>query len=309
MKHNFNSISQVEKDRILEMHIRRVLEEQATTLDVGGNFQKGQNKTLKSGEGAGLAFRQTIANGLKTAKEGLITIGKTLIKTVIFAGATIFVIGEAIFKVNQAIANAIIKFLTSCGKAVINTGKQIGKSTIDVFTKVAQKTGQAIKSIGDFINGLADSAYKVIVYILKSLKQFGIMFWGKILVMASTVKEFGQNVWNWCKQQFTAISKQIGMAWDSAVNMAKQGWNAVKNLGSQAVQGAKNLANKAVDYGKAAANKVSDYAGQAYGAVKGFAQGLFEDAILFYETYISIRNSDTLALISECSKITKNVIL
>ena len=135
------------------------------------------------------------------------------------------------------------------------------------------------------------------------------MFWGKILVMASTVKEFGQNVWNWCKQQFTAISKQIGMAWDSAVNMAKQGWNAVKNLGSQAVQGAKNLANKAVDYGKAAANKVSDYAGQAYGAVKGFAQGLFEDAILFYETYISIRNSDTLALISECSKITKNVIL
>jgi len=38
MKHNFNSISQVEKDRILEMHIRRVLEEQATTLDVGGNF-------------------------------------------------------------------------------------------------------------------------------------------------------------------------------------------------------------------------------------------------------------------------------
>lgn len=309
MKHNFNSISQVEKDRILEMHIRRVLEEQATTLDVGGNFQKGQNKSLKSGEGAGLAFRQTIANGLKTAKEGLITIGKTIIKTVIVIGATIFVIGQAIYKVNMAIANAIIKFLTSCGKAVINTGKQIGKATIDVFTKVAQKTGKAIKSIGDFLNGLVDSAYNVIVYILKSLKQFGIMFWGKMLVMASTIKEFGQNVWNWCKQQFTAISKQIGMAWDSAVNMAKQGWESLKNFGSQAYQGAKNLANKAVDYGKNAANKVADYAGQAYGAVKGFAQGLFEDAVLFYETYISLKGKNGTVLLEECSRITKNVIL
>jgi hypothetical protein len=309
MKHNFNSISQVEKDRILEMHVRRILEEQGTSLNIGGNFKQGQNKTLKSGENAGLAFRQTIINGLKDTKEGLITIGKTIIKTVIYIGATIFVIGQAIYKVQTAIADAIIKFLTSCGKAVINTGKQIGKATIDVFTKAAQKTGKAIKSVGDFLNGLVDSAYNVIVYILKSLKQFGIMFWGKILVMASTVKEFGQNVWNWCKQQFTNISKQIGMAWDSAVDMAKQGWNAVKNFGSNAIKGAKNLANKAVNYGKDAANKVSDYAGQAYGAVKGFAQGLFEDAVLFYETYISLKGKDGITLLEECSKITKNVIL
>lgn len=309
MKHNFNSIPQVEKDRILEMHIRRVLEEQGTSLNVGGNFQQGQNKTLKSGESAGLALRQTIADGLKMAKESLINIGKILIKTVIVAGAIVFVIGQGIFKVATAIGNAIIKFLTSCGKAVISAGKQVGKATIDVFTKVAQKAGKAIKAVGDFINGLVDSAYNVIVYILKSLKQFGLMFWGKILVMASTIKEFGQNVWNWCKQQFTAISKQIGMAWDSAVNMAKQGWQSLKNMGQQAWQGAKNVANKAVDYGKAAANKVADYAGQAYGAVKGFAQGLFEEAILFYETYMSLKHKNGTVLLEECSRITKNVIL
>ena len=32
MKHNFNSIPQVEKDRILEMHVRKILEEQGTAF-------------------------------------------------------------------------------------------------------------------------------------------------------------------------------------------------------------------------------------------------------------------------------------
>jgi hypothetical protein len=302
MKHNFNSISQVEKDRILEMHIRRVLEEQGTSLNVGGNFQQGQNKTLKSGQAAGENAKAFLKAGLKTAKETTYTIGKTILRVIFTGVGIICAIGYAVFKVAEAIVNALTKFLTATGKVVISAAKAVGEATISVLTIAFQKLGIAIKAGGDFIaslfKSLKDGAYNLIVSCLKALKQFGIMVWGKILVMASTVKEFGQNVWNWCKQQFTAISKQIGMAWDSAVNLAKQGWSAVKNLGSQAVE-----------FGKKAANKVADVAGQTWGAVKGFAQGLFEDAILFYETYISIRNSDTLALISECSKITKNVIL
>jgi len=302
MKHNFNSISQVEKDRILEMHIRRVLEEQGTSLNLGGNFQQGQNKTLKSGQAAGEDVKAFIKQGLNTAKETVFNIGKLVLRIIFTGVGIICAIGYAVFKVAEAIVNALTKFLTATGKVVVRAAQKVSEATINILATIYKKLGIAVKAgmdfIGSLFKSLKDGAYNIIVSCLKALKQFGVMVWGKILVMASTVKEFGQNVWNWCKQQFTAISKQIGMAWDSAVNLAKQGWNAVKNLGSQAV-----------DFGKKAANKVADAAGQAYGAVKGFAQGLFEDAILFYETYISIRNSNTLALINECSKITKNIII
>ena len=302
MKHNFNSIPQVEKDRILEMHVRKILEEQGTPLDVSGNFQQGEKKTIQGGQNAGLKTREMIKAGLKVAKQTLITIGKVTL-TILFAPVGIVcLIGYAAFKITQTVVNALIKFLTACGKAVIKATEAITETTINIVTKIFQKLGIAIKAgidiVGSFFKSVAEGSYKVVIYCLKALKQFGLMFYGKILVMAATIKEFGQDVWNWCKQQFDAISKQIGMAWDSAMNLAKQGWGAVKNLGSQAME-----------LGKKAANKVADVAGQTYGAVKGFAQGLFEDAILFYETYISIRNKDTFALISECSKITKNVIL
>lgn len=302
MKHNFNSIPQVEKDRILEMHVRKILEEQGTALDVSGNFQQGEKKTIQGGQNAGLKAREMIKAGLKAAKQTLITIGKVTLVIVFAPVGAVCLLGYAAFKISQAVVNALIKFLTACGKVVIKAAEAITETTINIVTKIFQKLGIAIKAgfdiLTNFYKSLAEGAYKVIVYCLKALKQFGLWYWGKILVMAATIKEFGQDVWNWCKQQYDAIAKQIGMAWDSAMNLAKQGWGAVKNLGS-----------KAVEFGKKAANKVADVAGQAYGAVKGFAQGLFEDAILFYETYTSIRNNNTLALISECSKITKNVIL
>lgn len=302
MKNKLNYISESEKNRILEMHIKALLKEQGTPLNVGGSFQQGQAKTIGGGQQAGKALKQQISNALKTAKEISVKIGNTIIKFLIYGTAVICFIGLVTYKITKAIFDALIKFLTATGNVVIGAATAVAETTVDILTTAIRKTGQGIQNasqaIGTFVRDSADKSYGIIIYCLKACKQFGIMIWGKILVMASTISEFGQTVWNWCKQQYQTIANQLGMAWDSAVDMAKQGWESLKNLGS-----------KALDYGKKAANTAADYAGQAWGAAKGFAQGLFNESIQFYHTYYSIESTDTLSLIRECSKITKNVII
>ena len=313
MKHNLNSISLDEKERILEMHINAILKEQGTNLNVGGNFQQGQAKTQQSGQQAAQNLKAGVTKGLRTAKEVVVTIGKNTIKFVIIAGAVVVVIAETLYKISQTVFNAIIKFLTSIGKSVIGQAQVIQQATVDVFTKGVQKIGQVITAGKDIvtstIQSMKDTSYNIIIYIIKLLKQFGNLFWGKALVMAATINEFGQNVWNWCKQQYNTIAKELGMAWDGAVNTAKQGFNALKNMGKQAYQNVKNVGNQALDYGKQTANKVANYAGQAYGAISGFADGLFNESIDFYRAYTSINSKGTFELINECSRMTKSVIL
>ena len=302
MKHNLNSISLDEKERILEMHIKAILKEQNTDLNIRGNFQQGQSKTQQSGQQAAQNLKAGVTKGLRTAKEVVVTIGKNTIKFVIIAGAVVVVIAETLYKISQTVFNALIKFLTSIGNSVIGQAQVIQQATVDVFTKGVQKTGQVITAGKDIvtstIQSIKDTSYNIIIYIIKLLKQFGNLFWGKVLVMAATINEFGQNVSNWCKQQYNTIAKELKMTWDSAVNTAKQGFNALKDMGKQGIE-----------YGKQAANKVADYAGQSYGAVSGFAKGLFNESIDFYQTYMSINSKGTFELINECSRITKSVIL
>lgn len=298
MSRNFNTISKEEQGRILEMAIRKVIKEETESLSVGDSFLKGQDKTLEGGLSVGKSVKQSIIKTVEGATETIINIGSVIIKIVFLGVGVVVIIGKTLLKITEVIAKALIKFLTSCGKVVITAGKVVGKATIKFISSFIDGLSTVVKGIGSFISGLVDGASKVVIFCLKALKQFGLMFWGKILVMASTISEFGQSVWKWCKEQFSPISKKIGIGWDSAVNLAKKGWDSVKNLGS-----------KALDFGKNVANKVSDVAGQTYGALKGFAQGLFEDSILFYETYISLKGKDTMTLLEECSKITKNVVL
>jgi hypothetical protein len=107
------------------------------------------------------------------------------------------------------------------------------------------------------------------------------MVWGKVLIAATSIKEWAGALSGWIKQQYDTIAQQVGVAFNDAVS-------GVKKIGQKvagAVQGAAtNIANTA-----------SKYAGKAMGAIQGFLQE-------FFERYNSFTGTDSLTILSESVK-------
>jgi hypothetical protein len=270
--------------------INKVIVEQ--DLALGQNYQKG----LQTGTAAGQIARQVVnkatASAANLGKEVVITIGKTVLTIVVGAGYAIFLIGKGIYKVTQSIGNAIIKFLSSTGRATIKTANKLGSVALSGLQSAGVSINKGLDAIKQQINSIKDSSMAVVKWVIGLFKSMGVVIWAKILVSASQIKEFGQEINGWLKQQWSSIQNQVGVTWDKASSWAtgainkaastvKQGVSTAANAVKQGVSTAANAIKQgATNY----TNKVSNVAGNTWGAIQGFLNEMFERLLSFKGT-------------------------
>lgn len=338
MKHILNNISENEKNEILGHYtgqlkidnskfnklvenklgdVKPLLSEQAATANqsIGQQYQQGKEQGKQAGVVAAQNVKTFVKQGLSTAKEIVIQIGKIVFKAIVYGAAIVFVIGKGLYKVGQTVGNAILKFLSATKQAVVSGTQAVSDATTNAITAIAQTAiaadrwvNEKGKAVGAWIGSMQDKAYSVITWSLNQLKQFGIAQWAKFLIMAAGVKEFGNNVANWCKQQYTTVANQIGATWDQAKTAATKGLNYAAQQGEKA---AKAVAGGVQKASQAVAGGVQSFLGdvaKTAGQATGFLGGLFSESVEFYSIYNSFNSTDTLGIITECQKYNVKVI-
>ena len=289
--------------------IGKIIEEQSLTssqniqeFGLGGiaqSYQQGKQQAMNTtGAAAGKAVHTAAVAAFQGAKQVVITIGKVAIKAVIYGAATIFVIGELLYKATAAIANAIFKFLSATGKVVVSTATAVGDDVASAFKKAGVAIEQGAQAVANFVGKMKDSSIAMVKYMIGQLKQFGNMVWAKVLVGASAVKEFGGAVTEWCKQQYQAVAQAVGVAWDQAVGALQKGYDAFK-------QGVANTANKIATTASNAyqgakqgvtnfANNAANAVGKGVQNVKDFFGNLFE-MLMAYESMDGMNTNEILS--------------
>lgn len=282
------------KESELKQLISRIIEEQTASAAFNQGQQSGQvagqqarqavNKATTQAVGA---VKQAATAGIKGLTEIVITIVKIPIKVIIYGAATIWVIGEGLYKVGAAIGNALLKFISALGKARVSAQQAISQASINALKAAGVAWDKGAQAVSQWVSTQKDSAYVVAKYVIDSFKQWGTQEWAKILVAAAGIKELAGVLGGYLKSAWGTIQNSIGVAWENAsnwasgaFNKAKQGWTDAKNTVS-------NKANQI-------AQSVSGYAGKALGAIQGFLQEM-------YERYLSF-SDDTASILSEAVK-------
>lgn len=281
----------------LQRIIEKIIEEQQ--LAVGQNYQQGQQSGIKSGQAARQAVNTAVKSGVqavgnasvevaKFGKQVVVTIGKVAFNVVIYGAATVFLIGKAVYKVSAAIGNALLKFLASTGKATVSGATTLGKASLNGLKMAGIAIEKGAKYVGAQLNSLKDSSISIVKWILNQFKQFGTMVWGKVLIAATSVREWAGALGSWIKQQYETIAKQVGVAFNDAVSGVKKIGQKVSTAVGDAATAIKGTASNI-------ANTASNYAGKAMGALQGFLQE-------FFERYNSFKGTDSLTILSESIK-------
>jgi hypothetical protein len=256
--------------------ISKIIKEQ--DLALGQNYQKGLQTGTAAGQIARQAVNKATASAANLGKEVVITIGKTVLTIVVGVGYALFLIGKGVYKVTQSIGNAIIKFLSSTGKATIKTANKLGSVALSALQSVGVSINKGLDATKQQINSIKDSSMAVVKWVIGLFKSMGVVVWGKILVSASQIKEFGQEINGWLKQQWSSIQNQVGVTWDKASSWATGAINKASSTVKQGVSTAANAVKQGVaDY----SNKVSNVAGNTWGAIQGFLNEMFERLLSF----------------------------
>ena len=118
----------------LERLIQRVVLEQNQTASQ--SYQQGKTTGQAAGQQARQAVNKVASEVFQGAKQVVITIGKTVITVILMAGYTIYLIAKGYYKVGMAIHNAIVKFLSASGKAVIKAATAVEQKSIDTLNSM-----------------------------------------------------------------------------------------------------------------------------------------------------------------------------
>jgi phosphopantetheinyl transferase (holo-ACP synthase) len=285
----------------LQKIIEKIIEEQ--NLNMGQEFQQKRQSSDQAAYAAKQAAKQAIGKAVNTGvkavgdasievakfgKQVVVTIGKVVFNVVIYGTAIVFLIGKGVYKVTAAIGNALLKFLSSTGKATVSGATAITKAGLITLTAAGIMVSKGAKYVSAQLNSLKDSGISIVKWIINQFKQFGTMMWGKILIAATSVKEWAGALGGWIKQQYDTIAQQVGVAFNDAVSGVKKIGQKVAGAvskGVDAVQGAAtNIANRA-----------AGMAGSAVGAIQGFLRE-------FFERYNSFTGTDSLTILSESVK-------
>lgn len=276
--------------------VENVLSEQ---LNLSQNFKTGQNLGQKMGQGARQAVNTAVNKGVQNVKQAagqvlqggkeiVVKIGNTTFTVLVYGAAMVFLLGKGVYKVGQAVGNAILKFLSATGKATVSAAKSVGSATMTGLKNAGIAVEKGAQFVGQQLTSLKDNAVGVVKWMINKFKQFGAIAWGKVLLAASAVKEWGGALMSWIKQQYGSIANQLGVAWDDAVSGAKKIGQKVASTVGNAVNTVKNTASNI-------ANNVSNAAGNAWGAVQGFLSE-------FFERFYGFESNDTLSIVSESRK-------
>lgn len=282
----------------LKKLIKKLIKEQSLSSDFKQSMSQSRSSGKEDQQRVIQHVKQGVSGTLKLMKQTIITIGKIMFTVIVVGLAIIFLIGNAIYKVSQAIGNSIIKFISSTGKAVIRTATKIEQKTIDAFKSLKISLEKGIDFVSQQLANLKDSSVAIAKWVVNSFKQFGIQFWGKILVMVSGIKELSNILSNYLKTSWSSIQNKVGVAWEDASKWATGTFNAVKQkVSNTADQIGNSIKNKANDLAHSAARKM--------GSALGYAQGFLSE---MYERYLSF-SDNTLSILSEAKQYNGKVIL
>lgn len=285
----------------LQRIIEKIIEEQ--NLNMGQEFQQKRQSSDQAAYAAKQAAKQAIGKAVNTGvkavgdasievakfgKQVVVTIGKVVFNVVIYGSAIVFLIGKGVYKVTAAIGNALLKFLSSTGKATVSGATAISKAGLATLTAAGIMVVKGAKYVGAQLNSLKDGSISIVKWILNQFKQFGTMVWGKVLIAATSVREWAGALGGWIKQQYETIAKQVGVAFNDAVS-------GVKKIGQKVSAAVGDAANTVKGVASNIANKAAGYAGSAVGAIQGFLRE-------FFERYNSFKGTDSLTILSESIK-------
>jgi hypothetical protein len=271
--------------------VKKMISEQGYEAGVQAGMVSGKATQQKVKQGVQTAVNVGIA-AFKGAKEALISVGKFTFTAIIFAGYVTFKIGETLYKVSAGIGNAILSFLASSGKAVVKYANQVGQATVAAFEKLGANIKMGAQAVAQWLGAQKDKAYAMITYVIGLFKQFGVAVYGKMLVAAANVKEFGSNVANWAKTQYNAVAQQLGVAWDTAVGAVSKGVDYLKQKASQVGTAVNQAGQKVANYAKGAWDKASNIAGKGIGFLKGLVSE-------FFVRFIELNSMNSVQIINE----------
>jgi hypothetical protein len=221
--------------RLNESQLKSIIEKiiQEQQFQPGQQYQKGKQSTIASGQQAQAAVINAGRLALKGAKQILVTIGKTAFNVVIYGGAIIYLIGKSAYKVSAAIGNALFKFLASTGKATVAAATAVGDATITGLKAAGVAIEKGAQAVSAWVGSLKDQSVAIIKWVFNLYKQFGAAVWGKILIAGGAIRDFSAALGSWLKDSYNTVAKQIGVGWDQAMNLGKQGISAIKNTANK----------------------------------------------------------------------------
>jgi hypothetical protein len=271
--------------------VQRIIKEQG----VSQSFQQGKKQGIQTGRQARQKVNQAVKTGIQVAKSTIIKIGKIIVKVIVIGVAILWVIGKAIYKVGEAIHNALMKFISATGKVVVESAKAIDGEVSQFLRSAGIAIEKGLDVINQQISKMVDRSIEVVKYIINAFKQFGIQTWAKILVAAAAIKEFGTEIQSWLKSTWGTIQSQIGVAWDQASS-----WASGKL--SQLKKGAENVGRSIKQGAQSFASDVANTAGNIWGNVQGFVTEMFE-------RFLNFTGTDTQTILREARKYNRRVIV
>lgn len=278
--------------------ISKIIEEQTMT----SSFNQGQQLGMVQGQQARQAVNQAAVAISKGMKETIITVGKFSFKVVVCGAVVVFLIAKTLFKVQQAAANAILKFISATGKAVVKQLAQVTQATLDSLKLAGIAIEKGLQYVEQQFTSLRDQTVSVAKWSINLFKQFNSQIFAKVLIAAAGIKEFSSMLGDFLKTSWSSIQNQIGVTWENASNWAKGAFksaaqkvqNTASQLGQSVVRGVQNTASQ---LGQSVAKGV----GNVVGGIQGFLSEM-------YERYLSF-SSNTISILSEATSYNGKLIL
>jgi hypothetical protein len=287
--------------------IGKIIEEQQ--FQPGLNYDRQYSKSadpFKTAQSQKAVVKNLASSAVRGLKEAVITIGKVTFKIIITPGVILFLIAGKVYKVLASVGKTILKFISSTGKSIVSGTVDISKKTVETLKAMSVPIEQDAQAFGQWLSTKKDQTVGILKFVINSFKQFGDAVWGKLLIGASAIKEFSSVLGSWVKDSYNSVAKEVGLAWDQAVNAGRDVVKGIK-------QGANNITNDVRSAANYVGNKVSSTAANignslasAAGSAAGYIRGWLNE---MFERYFSMENYSTSQILSECVRYNGKVIL
>jgi lysozyme family protein len=262
-----------------------------TKLGITPDGIVGPETLAKIAGGAKTTNKSTAFKVGKVTKEVLITIGKTVI-TIIMApiGITIL-IGQALYKLAQLAANAIVSLLTSLAKItnqiIIKPAIALTKATGDLLVRLGAGIWKGLVFVATGFGKLLDKTADVLTKIMSAIWSAGKWVFLKALTMAKQIPEIFSRIGSWIDTKGQQVAKLLGKTWDFVVDAFKTGKSAVINAAKQALATGKKIGDFIQSGINATVNTAKNVAKSVYTGAKDVAKGVYNGVADFAKGFMS----------------------
>jgi hypothetical protein len=269
-----------------------------------------QQTAYQAGQAAGKATKQAISQGAKqvmqAGKQIVVSIGKTALVIIMIGPVVAWQIGKGIYKMNVAANNALLKLLTSTGKAVVGAATALGQKAISGLKTAGILVDKGIQYVTQQLTNLKDATVNTAKWVVEQGKQFGSKVYAGFLAAASKVRELASSLGNWLGQQWSTVQNAVGKTWEQAKSLASGVYQGAKKAASNVYQGAKKAAGNVYQGAKNIASNAWQGAKNVVSNVGGFLSGLLGE---MFARYLSFEGKTTYHILSEARAFNNKSIL